>query len=251
MHADDYGPVTARFYDAAYATLPGLGADVGFYRSLAREAGGPVLELGCGTGRVLAALAEDGHACTGLDASPEMLAVARRRLPVSVELHVADMRDFALPGRCFALVCSAFRAFQHLACVEDQLRCLARVREHLAPGGCFAFDVFCPDPGRLAQDEESEAEDLRFEQEGQLVVRYARIFRDLPTQSMRVHFRYERREGERVVGEDRAAFTMRWFHRYELEHLVARAGFRDVEIHGGFDRRPVAHDSRDLVVVAR
>jgi SAM-dependent methyltransferase len=251
MTSDDYGPVTARYYDAAYATLPDLGADAGFYRALARQTGGPVLELGCGTGRVLAGIAADGHACTGLDASPEMLAVARRRLPAEVALVQGDMRDFALPGPRFALVCSAFRAFQHLVSVDDQLRCLARVREHLAPGGCFAFDVFAPRLQRLALEEEPEAPDLHFEQDGVQVVRYARVARDLPSQSMRVHFRYERREGERIVGEERAAFTMRWFHRYELEHLMARAGFRDVHIHGAFDGSPVGPGSTAFVVVAR
>jgi SAM-dependent methyltransferase len=73
----DYGPVTARYYDAAYATLESLGADVGFYRELAHRAAGPVLELGCGTGRVLGPIAADGVACTGIDASPEMLDVLR------------------------------------------------------------------------------------------------------------------------------------------------------------------------------
>ena len=70
---DETDSVTARHYDAAYAALPELGDDVDFYRDLAREAGGPVLEIGCGTGRVLERIAADGLPCTGLDASPEML----------------------------------------------------------------------------------------------------------------------------------------------------------------------------------
>ena len=69
MYEARYDEVTAHYYDAAYAVLPGLGADVDFYRALAAASGGPVLELGCGTGRLIARIAEDGHACTGLDAS--------------------------------------------------------------------------------------------------------------------------------------------------------------------------------------
>lgn len=247
----EYGPVTARYYDAAYATLSSLGPDVAFYRELARAAGGPVLELGCGTGRVLLEIAGDGVECTGLDASAEMLAALRARAAVPLELVHADMRDFDLPGRRFALIFSAFRAFQHLLTVEDQLRCLARVRAHLRPGGRLAFDVFDPRPERTALDEEPEAEDLRFALGGDEVVRLARVRRDRAHQTLHVVFRYERRRDGRVLGSDGVAFRMRWFHRYELEHLLARAGFAEVEIFGDFDRSPVRSDSPAFVVVAR
>lgn len=250
MDADErYGPVTARYYDAAYASLRSLGPDAEFYRALAAETGGPVLELGCGTGRVLGRIAADGHACTGLDASREMLAVLERRLPGIRAVH-GDMCDFSL-GERFRLVFSAFRALQHLVRVEDQLRCLAAVRAHLAPGGLFAFDVFAPRLDRIARVEEPEAEDLRFEQDGCEVVRYARVARSPETQTMRVAFRYERRSGAGPAADEHAAFTLRWFFRYELEHLLARAGFSEVQIFGDFDRRPVGRDTPAFVVVAR
>jgi SAM-dependent methyltransferase len=247
----DYGPVTARYYDAAYATLESLGADVDFYRELARQAAGPVLELGCGTGRVLGAIAGDGLRCTGIDASPEMLDVLRARVGERIARVHGDMRTFDLGAERFALIFSAFRAFQHLLTVDDQLRCLARVRAHLAPGGRFAFDVFNPILARTAIDEEPESEDLRFTSDGDEVVRLAHVRRDRASQTLSVVFRYERRRDGRVLGSERAAFRMRWFHRYELEHLMARAGFSRVEIFGDFDRSPVAPDSPAFVVVAR
>jgi SAM-dependent methyltransferase len=251
VYEDEYDQTTARYYDAAYATMPGIGEDVDFYRELARETGGPVLELGCGTGRVLAGLAAEGLACTGLDASPAMLAKARERVGEAVRLVRGDMRDFDLAGERFALICSAFRAFQHLLSVDEQLRCLARVRAHLRPGGLFAFDVFKPRPDKLVDDDAEEEEDLRFEQDGEQVVRLARVRRDPVAQTLRVHFRYERRRGDRVLGDDHAAFTMRWFHRFELEHLMARAGFADVRILGDFDGSPIGPDSPAYVVLAR
>ena len=229
--------VTARYYDAAYAAASQVGPDADFYLALARESGGPVLELGCGTGRVLGPIAAEGIACTGLDASRQMLARLAERFGGITTVH-GDMRDFDLGDARFPLIFSAFRAFQHLETVDDQLRCLAAVRAHLAPGGCLAFDVFQPRLERMAGDEEPEAPDLRFEQGGQQVVRYARVERDRVSQTMRVSFRYERHEGGEVVGNDHAAFTMRWFFRYELEHLLARAGFADVRIHGDFDGSP-------------
>ena len=96
-----------------------------FYRRLARESGGPVLELGCGTGRVLLPIAADGIACTGLDPSEAMLEELRRkRPPRNLRLVSGRMQDFDLAPERFALVFSAFRAFQHLLSVEDQLACL-------------------------------------------------------------------------------------------------------------------------------
>jgi ubiquinone/menaquinone biosynthesis C-methylase UbiE len=248
---DGYGVVTARFYDAAYGVSPQLGADVDFYRGLARETGGPVLELGCGTGRVLLEIARDGLACTGVDVSQAMLDVARSKASrPAPRLVRAAMQRFDLGGERFRLIFSAFRAFQHLYTVEDQIRCLTRVRVHLAPGGRFAFDVFQPRLERLCLDEEPEEEDLRFRHGDEEVVRYARVTRDRPAQLLHVTMRYERWRDGRVVANEEARFQMRWFHRFELEHLMARAGFDDVRIYGDFDCSPVGRDSPAFVVVA-
>lgn len=250
MYGSDYDDLIASYYDAGYATLEHLGLDVAFYRQLASEAGGPVLELGCGTGRALLEVVQAGQSVTGLDSSPAMLEVARGSVPPSVRLVRADMRDFDLDDTRFALIFSAFRAFQHLETVEDQLRCLACARRHLAPGGMLAFDVFHPSLERMALDEEPETEDLRFAFEGDEVVRYARVVRDRATQSMDICFRWVRNRDGAVIADDETSFRMRYFFRYELEHLLARAGF-EAEIFGDFDRSAVGRDSPSFVVVAR
>jgi SAM-dependent methyltransferase len=248
---DDYGAVTARYYDAAYGVSPQVGADVDFYRGLARETGGPVLELGCGTGRVLLEIARDGFACTGIDTSQAMLDVARAKASrPAPRLIRAAMQEFDLGEERFRLIFSAFRAFQHLYTVEEQLRCLARVRAHLAPGGRFAFDVFQPSLERLCQDEEPEQDDLRFRHGDEEVVRHVRVSRDRAAQLQQVTMRYERWRGGRVVANEESRFRMRWFHRFELEHLMACAGFDEVRIYGDFDRSPIERDSPAFVVVA-
>lgn len=250
MAYDDYA-VAARWYDAAYDRLQAGVGDAEFYLALAREAGGPVLELGSGTGRVLLPIARAGIAATGLDLSPAMLDVLRaKRPPAGLRLVTGSMTDFDLGADRFALIFAAFRPFQHLCTVEEQLGCLAAVRRHLAPGGRFAFDVFAPDLARIAVAEEPEHEEVRFEQDGETVVRYAALARDLAMQVTTVRFRFERRRGDVVVGEERVTFRMRWFHRYELEHLLAGAGFAVEALYGGFDRRP--YDGRgEIVIVAR
>jgi len=247
---DAYGRTTARFYDAAYHDNPNVGRDAEFYRALAREGAGPVLELGCGTGRVLLQIAADGFPCTGLDASRHMLDALRAKSSFpNLRLVHAPMQRFDLGGDRFGLVYSAFRAFQHLYTVEDQLGCLACVRRHLAPGGRLAFDVFQPRLARMAQPEEPEFLELRFEHGGESVARFTRVTRDPVAQVISVHFRYERSRDGQPLGE--AHFRMRWFWRYELEHLLVRAGFREIEIYGDFDRSPVGPDSPAFVVVAR
>jgi len=170
---DAYGRTTARFYDAAYHDNPNVGHDADFYRRLAREGAGPVLELGCGTGRVLLQIAADGFPCTGLDASRHMLDALRAKSSFpNLRLVHAPMQRFDLGGDRFGLVYSAFRAFQHLYTVEDQLACLACIRRHLAPGGRFAFDVFQPRLQRMGQSEEPEFLELRFEHGGESVARF-------------------------------------------------------------------------------
>jgi SAM-dependent methyltransferase len=247
----DYA-LTARHYDASYARLRTPSGDVEFYRALAREARGSVLELGCGTGRVLLPIAEDGVDCTGLDPSPAMLAVLRaKQPPPNLRLVEGRMQDFDLGGARFGLVFAAFRVFQHLLDVPDQLACLASVRRHLAPGGRFAFDVFNPKLAVIGTDSDAEAEDVRFVADGVEVVRSVTRRQDRARQTMLLTLRYEHRRDGRVVGEEREAFPLRWFLRYELEHLLARADFAIEALYGGFDRRPFALDPPEIVIVAR
>lgn len=242
----------ARYYDAAYATVAMLGPDAAFYLDLAGAGGGPVLELGCGTGRVLLPIAARGLTCAGVDASPAMLAEFRRKPGAEkVALTCAHMETFALPGRRFALIYSAFRAFQHLDTVEQQLACLAQVRAHLAPGGTFAFDVFNPKIEMLVHDADPEALDLTFRHAGREVKRYVTVTRDRASQINRVTLRYVEATEAGPPRETSSTFTMRWFWRYELEHLLRRAGFTEVTIYGDFDRSPVGQNSPAFVVIAR
>jgi SAM-dependent methyltransferase len=252
MTEDGYGRVTARYYDAAYGPYAERSRDAEFYLSLAREAAGPVLELGCGTGRVLLPIAAEGYPCTGLDLSQAMLTALRaKNPPPTLRLAKAPMERFDLGSDRFSLIYSAFRAFQHLATVDAQLACLACVRRHLAPGGMLAFDVFNPRLDRIAVREEREQEDARFQDREDEVVRYTSVTRDPGTQTQRVRMRYERRTRGGGAGEESVEFDMRWFYRFEIEHLLARAGFELAALYGDFDGSPFGADSPAIVAVAR
>jgi SAM-dependent methyltransferase len=249
---DIYGPSGAELYDAASSRLRGSSGDAAFYFDLARRSGGPVLELGCGSGRVLLPIARKGIACVGLDPSRAMLDLLERRgIPSNLELVRGRMQDFDLPGRKFRLIYSAFRAFQHLLTVEDELACLAAVKRHLAPGGSFAFDVFAPKLDRIAIFDEPEFPEMRWKEGDTEVVRLTSVRRDPATQVTNVTFRHELRRPGRPLENRTVSTKMRYLFRYEVEHLLARAGFSDIEVFGGFDRRPYDYFSGETVMIAR
>lgn len=241
---DDYAAI-AGLYD--HVTLYRARPDVRFFVDAALEAGSPVLEVGSGTGRVLIPTAREGIAITGLDASAAMLAVCRQALNeeddavgARVTLVEGDMRGFDL-GRRFRLVTLPFRPFQHLVSVEDQLACLASIRRHLEPDGRMVLDLFNPSLEALARPVGGEpAQDAEFSTpDGKRVVRSYRIVsRDLAEQVMRVEMFYDVAHpdgrAERLVHR----FPMRWLFRFEVEHLLVRAGFRVTALYAGYDKAP-------------
>jgi SAM-dependent methyltransferase len=241
----DYGEYEhiAAYYDhvTPYRERP----DVDFFVEEALKAGSPVLEIGCGTGRILVPTAHAGIQITGLDLSADMLAVCRERLatetdPVraQVELVQADMRDFDL-GQRFNLVTLPFRPFQHLLTTQDQMACLKCIHSHLNPGGLLILDLFNPSIPALNSEVGVEHEDVpEFElPDGRRVVRRSQITRrDYFNQVNEVELIYlvthpDGRE-ERLVH----AFSMRYLFRYEVEHLLARCGFQVENLYAGFDR---------------
>ncbi len=140
----------AGLYDRLF---PGGEQGVAFYRAQADRCGGSVLELGSGTGHKLIPIASDGHPCTGLELSPEMLAEARRKADergVEAEWVLGDMRDFDL-GRRFGLVLIAANSLLHLHGADDLVGCFRSVRRHMAPGARLVLDVFNPSVRMLAQ----------------------------------------------------------------------------------------------------
>ena len=236
--------------------------DVAFYVDAARESRGPVLELGCGTGRVLIPTARAGIEIMGLDASEGMLDACRRRLrdePPDVQrrasLQRGDMRDFEL-GRTFRLVTIPFRPFQHLVTVQEQLACLAAVRRHLEPDGRLVFDVFNPSIHRLAKPAdgaEADEEPPFTLPDGRVVIRQHRILeRDLikqiNTSELVYHVTHPDGHRERLVHR----LQMRCIFRFEAEHLLARAGFGLDHVYADFDRSPYGSQyPGELIFVAR
>ncbi len=231
-------------YVAPYQSRP----DVTFFVDEALAAGGPVLEVGCGTGRILIPTARAGVAITGLDLSPHMLAVCRERLAAEdpevqarVTLVEEDMRFFEL-GRWFSLITLPFRPFQHLTQVADQLACLRTLGRHLQPDGRLILDLFNPSLEALTRDnigqEVGDEPDFTLPDGRQVTRRSKIVSRDLFRQVTEVELIYyvthaDGRE-ERLVH----AFPMRHLFRFEAEHLLARAGFEVEALYADYERNP-------------
>jgi SAM-dependent methyltransferase len=233
--------------------------DVDFYVDEALTIDGNVLELGCGTGRVLLPMARAGKQITGIDNSARMLARCRERLAEEtpevrsrVELVQADMRTFDLHGR-FSTVLLPFRPLQHLIAVSDQIAMLQRVHKHLEPGGRLVFDVFNPNMRYLVQDRTAEAEDTpevelpdrrTFRRAGRVAA--VHVVEQYSEIELIYYVRGADGSEQRLVH----GFLMRWFWRHELEHLLARCGFRAKAVFGDFNRSPLTDQSPEMIFIA-
>jgi ubiquinone/menaquinone biosynthesis C-methylase UbiE len=229
--------------------------DIDFYVALARETGGPVLELACGTGRVTFPLARAGLEVVGVDRSAPMLARAMAKLLPGdrVTLVEGDMAEFRL-GREFPLALIPFRAFQCLLTVEDQRRCLESVVRHLKRGGTFVVDLFDPKLELCAPD--ATGPSVRpggtHPRSGNRVActvgsRVNDPIRQVLTEVWRLT---ETDAGGRVVREEDEALSLRWTYRWEMRHLLERHGFEVVAEYSDFRRSPPAY-GREQVWVAR
>jgi SAM-dependent methyltransferase len=253
-------------YDArAGVTIPGstVDGDVAFFTDLAARTGGPILELGCGTGRVTWALAEAGHEIVGLDRSIAMLASAeakRASKPGAVAARTTfvagDMTAFEL-GRQFALVVIPFRAFMAVLDPAGQRACFEAVRRHLVPGGRFVVDLFDPrlewclpsvDLSARRDRELMRHPDTGREVEVEILSRH----NDPYLQRLTEEFRFrELDEHGATVREELEVLTLRWTYRYEARYLLELAGFEIEAEHGGFHGEAPAYAAEQVWVARR
>lgn len=235
----------AAFYDLEFHTRD---HEIPFFRKRARAAGGPVLEVACGTGRITLPIAADGVEVTGLDISAPMIERARAHAAaagLAVPFHVQDCRDICLETR-FAMVFSATNAMQHLHDVESVCAFLASARRVLAPGGTLVIDVFQPSLEKLLRDPQQrylhktiatpEGEPIRVE----AMSRYH-------ADSQILHFDlFYSRAGALVRTK---SVNMRCFFPEELRALCHLSGLRERERFGDYDESVFEAGSRKQLLV--
>ncbi|GAA4722439.1 class I SAM-dependent methyltransferase [Brevibacillus fulvus] len=243
----------ADYYDLTQRGVPG---DVEFFLELAKAAGGDILELACGTGRITIPMAEAGLSVTGLDLSGDMLQKAKQKAAergVLEQVHFlqGDMRKFALDQQ-FSLIMIPYRSFLHLLHIQEQMKALACIRRHLTPGGKLALNVFVPHIAHLYE----EAEKMTFRgsyrlESGEEIAMWDYTRYDHFQQLAEITRTYERISPEGVVTEKVVGrFTLRYIFPAELHHLLRLNGFKIVERYGSFDRKPFDAKSTELIIIA-
>ena len=246
--------IYARFYDLEFGEFD---ADLFMIQQAAARCGSPILELACGTGRVLLPLARQGYQVTGVELSAAMLDVARRKaaaegLTGRITLVQQDMRDLALDGH-FTLAFLALNSFVHLLSTDDQLATLGRVHQHLNPGGLLLLDLFNPDLGRLLDFRGQVALDkVKTDPDtGHRLMRFRTETVDLGQQIIHTTYIVDEIDAKGHVQRTLFPFFMRYLFRYELELLLRHAGFEVEAIYGSYDLDEFTGDSDKMIAVAR
>jgi SAM-dependent methyltransferase len=231
--ASPYDPI-ARLYDPWSRSVT---EDVGFYVEEAVASGGPVVELGVGTGRIAVPVAEAGVRVIGVDSSAAMLEVCAERAAAAgvaerLDLRLGDLGDPPVRERVPLVTCP-FRAYLHLRSDDERRHALRRARELLVPGGRLVFDVFTPGADDIA------------ETHGRWLEREPGIFE-------RADWDTADRTLTLSVRDDRQASTMvlAWLDPEEWHALLEETGFEVLACYGWFDRRPYA-GGEDTVWIAR
>ena len=260
MIDDSYSLGGAKHYDAAYSVKEGL-VDRDFYLDLANEYGGPVLEFGCGTGRITLPLARRGVDVTGMDASHSMLEVLRAKLAKERErvrrrtrVIEGDFRTHYL-GDQFSLVIIPFRPMQHMYTTEDQLAALQNARRHLADDGILAFDVFNPSFAKILSGVGEEYLDFEWPaQDGtdRMVRRYfVKEEIDLINLNFSGRFLFRLCEGDKVLSEEVQPLKMSFYTYPHLKALFYAAGLESVEEFGSFDRKPIGAEAPEMIFLLK
>ena len=238
----------APFYDLEHDSLS---LDTTMYATLASESAGPVLVLGAGTGRVVGALAKAGLEAWGLDESPKMLEVARRKLgpEVGSRLLLEDMRNFAL-GRQFDWVVIPLDTFSLLLSQEDQIGTLQVCSSHLSSNGSVIIDT--ANPLLLPDSEQNGLRRQRFEaHDGDHRIRaWDWTQTQAADQRMIMWIEYEL-DASAEQRKERVRVDLRWTYRNEFEALFRVAGLELTAVWGDYSLSPYSDDSRRLIVVAK
>jgi ubiquinone/menaquinone biosynthesis C-methylase UbiE len=244
----------ARFYDDDYRHYDD---DIETIAMVTAECGDPILELGCGTGRVLLPLAAAGHTITGVDISSALLARAadklkQQHLTGQVHLLQADLRAFDLPQKAFAFAFCTSNTLMHFPTAVDQIAVLRNAARHLRPGGRLLIDLFNPDLLRLFAVEGvmELADRWQDAQTGAEVLKWSVRRIDLAEQLQETLFIYEEVYADGRTQRTICPFTLRFLWRSEAELMLQAAGLRVEDVMGDFEGAPYASDSEHLILIA-
>ena len=238
----------ARLYDWQFKEKED---DLEFYLRWMKKLNGSVLELACGTGRIVIPASEQGIDVTGIDIASDMLKQARakaKEFNVSPTLIQGDIRNFKLDKK-FSLIYLPFNSIAHLYTIKDVEQCFRCVREHLTTDGRFIIDYFNPDLNYFIRDSEEKFPVNSFQDDdtGARVTITESNRYDRATQIN--HIKWFKTIG--CINEEINTLSMRIFYPQELAGLFEFHGFEIVHKFGKFDETPFTSDSQTQIIVSK
>jgi SAM-dependent methyltransferase len=248
--SQEYPEIFARFYDLIYHQVRD-GVDNEFFLNEIRQTPGKVLEVGVGTGRFFVDAMNLGADAYGIDISNSMLGILEQKLDPDQKKRVSrqNIIDFHFDFS-FDLVIAPFRVLMHVQEKTDQLRAINNVYRHLNPGGKFIFDTFVPDLKQIIKGLDNHTDFEGEYEPGKKVKRTVSTRPQLIDQVIKVDFKLEWDEGGEMKVKN-FSIPLRFFFRYELEHLVERSDFSEYKILGDYQGNELSEKSREFIVICR
>jgi SAM-dependent methyltransferase len=240
----------ARFYDTIYHHMRDS-VDNEFFQNEIKNTDGKVLEIGVGTGRLFINALNQGADIYGLDISEAMLEVLYKKLQQEQRYRISlqNIVDFAFNFK-FDLIIAPFRVIMHLLDKKEQIKAIDNVYNHLNNNGRFVFDTFIPDLNQLINGINNQVDFEGESDSGQKVRRIVSTSPDLINQIIHINFHLEWEENNELSHED-WMLPLRFFFRYELEHLIERSKFSKYKIYGDYQENELNTESKDFIIVCQ
>ncbi|MCK4663100.1 MAG: class I SAM-dependent methyltransferase [Bacteroidales bacterium] len=246
----EYPKNFARFYDLMYHQLRD-GVDNDFFLNKIKQTKGKILEIGVGTGRFFIDALNHGADIYGIDISESMINILKSNLDKSKHERISyqNIIDFNYDFK-FDLIIAPFRVIMHLLEKNEQIKALNNVYKHLKPNGRFIFDTFVPDLGQLINGLDNQI-DFKGEYEpGKKVKRIVSTKPELINQVININFKLEWDEDDKIKYED-WSLPLRFFFRYELEHLIERSDFKRYKILGDYQGNALNEKSKEFIIICQ
>lgn len=240
----------ARFYDTIYHHMRDA-VDNEYFQNEIQRSGGKILEIGVGTGRLFINALNQGADIHGLDISESMLEILYKKLQRDQHSRISQQNiiNFSFDFK-FDLIIAPFRVIMHLLNIEEQIKAIDNVYNHLNSNGRFIFDAFVPDLNQLIKGINNQ---MDFEGEydsGHKIRRFVSTFPDLINQTIQVNFHLEWEEKNELKHDD-WILPLRFFFRYELEHLLERTKFEKYKIYGDYKGSELNKESKDFIIICQ
>ena len=250
LDADPYRDIV-EYYDLEHDHFHD---DIDLIERLVQTVGDPVLELACGTGRVLAPLARPGRRLTGIDSSPAMLIAARRRLDKAVgeiTLREAAMTDLPIENGKFGMVILALNGLLHATTSAEQRLVLREGFRSLDPRGMLYLDVANPAQAwPLSGPQPVLSAGTWVSAIGERVQKFQSVTVDPISQVVSTDNWYDVVDQTDGLQRLHSSFTLRYIHAAELELMLELAGFVEWHIYGSYELDPITTESPRIIALA-